>query len=81
MPNARPPRMCVTVLASQPSVSIDTETTQRTAAKLALRPTVFITSRNRSASSIVSVLREVALAYLLFERIDFVVGRFAVSVR
>ena len=29
MPNARMPRMWVTVLASQPSVSIETDTTQR----------------------------------------------------
>ena len=43
--------MCVTVLASHPSVSIDTETTQRISApSRPARPTVFMTSRRISAS-------------------------------
>ena len=51
MPKARTPRMWVTVLASQPSVSIETETTQRTCSpSLPGLPTVFITSRSRSSS-------------------------------
>ena len=43
--------MCVTVLASQPSVSIETETTHFTCSpSLPGLPTVFITSRRRSSS-------------------------------
>ena len=43
--------MWVTVLASHPSVSIDTDTTQRTCSPSRPRlPTVFITSRRRSSS-------------------------------
>ena len=51
VPKARTPRMCVTVLASQPSVSMETETTQRTCSpSLPGLPTVFSTSRIRSSS-------------------------------
>ena len=47
--------MWVTVLASQPSVSIETLTTQRTCSPSGPRlPTVFITSRSSSLSSIFS---------------------------
>ncbi len=47
--------MWVTVLASQPSVSIETVTTQRTCSpSLPFLPTVFITSRSRSSSVILS---------------------------
>jgi hypothetical protein len=43
--------MWLTVLASQPSVSIDTDTTQRICSpSLPALPTVFITSRMRSSS-------------------------------
>ena len=49
------PRMWVTVLASQPSVSIETLTTQRTCSpSLPCLPTVFITSRSSSSSVIFS---------------------------
>ena len=48
---ARTPRMWVTVLASQPSVSMLTETTQRICSpSLPGLPIVFITSRRRSSS-------------------------------
>ena len=51
VPKARTPRMWVTVLASQPSVSIETLTTHRTCSpSLPGLPTVFITSRSRSSS-------------------------------
>lgn len=51
VPNARTPGMCVTVLTSQPLVSIETETTQRTCSpSLPAFPTVFMTSRSRSSS-------------------------------
>ena len=51
VPKARTPRMCVTVRASQPSVSIETETTQRIdPPRVSGLPTVFITSRSRSWS-------------------------------
>jgi len=51
VPKARQPRIWVTVLASQPSVNIDTDTTQRTGPpSLPFCPTVFITSRSTSAS-------------------------------
>ena len=50
--------MWVTVLASQPSVSIETETTQRTGSpSLPALPTVFITSRMICPSSTSSALR------------------------
>ena len=50
--------MCVTVLASHPSVSMETETTQRMSApSLPARPTVFITSRRMSASVSLSMSR------------------------
>ena len=43
--------MWVTVLVSQPSVSIDTETTQRICSpSRPVRPTVFMTSRSNSPS-------------------------------
>ena len=51
MPKARTPRMWVTVFASHPSVSIETETTHLTCSpSLPGLPTVFITSRSRSSS-------------------------------
>ena len=51
VPNARTPNTCVTVLASQPSVSIDTDTTHRMLApSVPALPTVFITSRRSSLS-------------------------------
>ena len=47
VPKARTPRMWVTVLASQPSVSIDTDTTQRICSpSWPVLPTVFMTSRS-----------------------------------
>ncbi len=50
--------MCVTVLASQPSVSMATDTTQRMCSpRRPGLPTVFITSRRMSSSVISSVLR------------------------
>src|SRR3990172_5681067 len=58
VPNARTPRICVTVLASQPSVSIDTDTTHFTCSpSLPGLPTVFITSRSRSSSVSASASR------------------------
>ena len=58
VPKARIPRMCVTLFASQPSVSIDTETTHRTAApSWSFFPTVFMTSRRRSWSVTLSAAR------------------------
>ncbi len=51
VPKARTPRTWVTVLASQPSVSIETLTTHLTCSpSLPALPTVFITSRSRSSS-------------------------------
>ena len=51
VPKARTPRTWVTVLASQPSVSIETETTQRIGSpSWSGLPTVFMTSRSRSWS-------------------------------
>jgi len=55
VPKARTPRMWVTVLVSHPSVSIETETTQRTCSPSRPGlPTVFMTSRSRSSSVIFS---------------------------
>ena len=55
VPNARRPRMCVTVFASQPSVSMETETTQRMAPPSCPGlPTVFMTSRSSSWSEMLS---------------------------
>ena len=55
MPKARMPRTCVTVFASQPSVSIDTETTQRVEPpSWPYLPTVFMTSRSSSWSVMLS---------------------------
>ena len=49
MPKARMPRTCVTVFASQPSVSMETETTQRMEPpSWPYLPTVFMTSRSSS---------------------------------
>ncbi len=51
VPKARTPRTWVTVLASQPSVSMETLTTHLTCSpSLPALPTVFITSRSRSSS-------------------------------
>ena len=51
VPKARTPSMCVTVLVSHPSVSIETETTHRTCSpSRPSLPTVFMTSRSRSWS-------------------------------
>jgi len=48
--------MCVTVFASQPSVSMLTLTTQRTPSpRRPGLPTVFMTSRRRSSSVILSM--------------------------
>jgi len=57
VPKARTPSTWVTVLAYQPSVSMETETTQRTDSPrvpgwVPGLPTVFMTSRSRVASSI-----------------------------
>src|SRR5450759_5197183 len=58
VPKARTPRMWVTVVASQPSVSIETETTQRTCSPSRPGlPIVFMTSRRRSSSVISSADR------------------------
>ncbi len=58
MPKARIPRTWVTVLASHPSVSIETLTTQRTCSpSLPGLPTVFMTSRSRSSSVRLSASR------------------------
>ena len=66
--------MWVTVLASQPSVSIETETTQRmcSPSRPGL-PTVFITSRSSSASVSLSSGGAVARAlhHLAAELLDF----------
>src|SRR5437764_1309682 len=52
LPKARTPRTCVTFWASQPSVSIATETTQRTPSPgCPLRPTVATTRRSSSAAA------------------------------
>ena len=49
VPNARTPSTWVTVFASQPSVSIETETTQRVSPPSRPDlPTVFMASRSRS---------------------------------
>ena len=59
--------MWVTVLVSHPSVSIETETTQRTVSpRRPTRPTVFMTSRSRSSSVIGSAALPAALALHLF---------------
>ena len=51
VPKALTPRTWETVLASQPSVSIETDTTHRTSSpRRPGLPTVFITSRSRSSS-------------------------------
>src|SRR5680860_1862970 len=53
VPKARTPSTWVTVLASQPSVSMETDTTQRMdSPNWSCLPTVFMTSRSRVASSI-----------------------------
>src|SRR6184192_3052536 len=58
VPNARMPRTCVTVFASHPSVSIETETTQRIAPpSWPGLPTVFMTSRSSSWSVMLSPAR------------------------
>ncbi len=58
MPKARMPRTWVTVLASQPSVSIETETTQRMEPpSWPGLPTVFMTSRSSSWSVMFSPAR------------------------
>ena len=58
MPKARTPRTWVTVLASQPSVSIETETTQRIGSpSWPCLPTVFMTSRSSSWSVMFSPAR------------------------
>ena len=58
VPNARTPRTWVTVRASQPSVSIETETTHRIDPPRAPGlPTVFMTSRSRSWSDRCSACR------------------------
>ena len=58
MPKARMPRTWVTVLASQPSVSIETETTQRMEPpSWPGLPTVFMTSRSNSWSVMFSPAR------------------------
>ena len=55
VPNARTPRTWVTVLASQPSESMETETTQRIdSPRRPGLPTVFITSRRSSLSVMAS---------------------------
>src|ERR1017187_4492707 len=52
LPKARIPRMCVTLFASHPSVSIETETTQRTCSPgCPGLPTVATTRRKSSAAS------------------------------
>ena len=51
VPNARTPRTWVTVRASQPSLSIETDTTQRVRPpRRPSTPTVLTTSRSRSSS-------------------------------
>jgi hypothetical protein len=63
--------MWVTVLASQPSVSIETETTQRTCSpSLPGLPTVFITSRSRSSSVSCRRPRRGSAAVLGLELLD-----------
>ena len=58
VPKARTPRTWVTVLASQPSVSMETLTTHLTCSpSLPALPTVFITSRSRSSSVRLSASR------------------------
>ena len=53
VPKARTPKTWVTVLVSQPSVSMDTDTTQRMdSPSFPTLPTVFMTSRSSSASVI-----------------------------
>src|SRR5688572_11050644 len=48
-------RMCVTLFASQPSVSMDTDTTHRMPApSWSVLPTVFMTSRSRAWSVMLS---------------------------
>ena len=77
MPKARTPRTWVTVLASQPSVSIETETTQRmdSPSRPGL-PTVFMTSRSSSWSVMFSACCAVAGALddLAAEALDLVGG-------
>ena len=69
MPNARTPRMWVTVRASQPSVSIDTDTTQRVVPpSRSATPTVFITSRSRSWSDRLSAWRRSPVRAMISRR-------------
>ena len=61
VPKARTPNTCVTVLASQPSVSMETDTTQRIdSPNRSGLPTVFITSRSNSWSERFSAWRRSA---------------------
>ena len=82
VPKARTPSTCVTVLASQPSVSMETETTQRMEPpSRPCLPTVFMTSRSRSWSVMFSPARGIAGALddLAAEALDLV-GRHAAEV-
>ena len=75
VPKARTPRTWVTVLASQPSVSMETETTQRMdPPSRPCLPTVFITSRSSSWSVMFSACAAVAGALddLAAEALDLV---------
>ena len=79
MPKARTPSTWVTVFASQPSVSIETETTQRIVApRRPSLPTVFMTSRRRSWSLMFVAGPRIARALddLATEALDLVAGRF-----
>ena len=76
------PRTWVTVLASQPSVSIETETTQRMEPPSCPGlPTVFMTSRSNSWSVMFSPARGIAGALddLAAEALDLV-GRHAAEI-
>ena len=76
MPKARTPRTWVTVLASHPSVSIDTLTTHLTCSpSLPGLPTVFMTSRSRSSSvRLVGVAARETGAVLGLELLDLAGG-------
>ena len=80
MPKARTPSTWVTVLASQPSVSMETETTQRIEPpSWPGLPTVFMTSRSSSWSVMFSACAAIAGALddLAAEALDLVGGHAA----
>ena len=61
----------MTVLASHPSVSIDTDTTQRTCSpSRPLRPTVFMTSRTFGVVDLFDVARTIPLTKFSLEGLD-----------